>query len=127
MSPMIGPGFVWFRTLRSAARIVRLYRPLPEIVDEPGPPAVPNTPGVLRRSPLAPVEAAAFSRVDPNVNVFPIRTFSIAVPGPRPKLRGRIFSPGVGLGSSGPYFVTITPGPNGSVAIPGRALNKVSP
>src|ERR1700722_9166151 len=63
----------------------------------------------------------------PNPITFAIRRFTLYWPGPRPKFLERIRSPGVGLGSSRPYDVGTSPGLFGSVAIPGRALNNVSP
>ena len=58
---------------------------------------------------------------------FAMRRFMLYCPGPRPKFLDRSRSPEVGLGSSRPYVVWMSPGLFGSVAIPGRALNSVVP
>src|SRR5579863_9786647 len=61
----------------------------------------------------------------PNPQVFENLRLRLIIAGPRPALRGRTASPGMGLGSSSPYAVRMSPGLDGSVAIPGRAVKSV--
>src|SRR5947209_6255129 len=112
-----------------AIETIRLKRRLVVGAPPGPPPALKGPVGALRLpSPGKPVAPPfAPSRVEPKAKVLAMRTFNMICPGPRPKLRGRICSPAVGFGSSNPYFVDITPGLPGSVAMPGRALNSVSP
>src|SRR5687767_11599622 len=63
----------------------------------------------------------------PNLKVFDAPTFTEKKVGPCAKLRGIIFWPGVGFGSSAPYGVITTPGLFRSVANAGRSENDVSP
>src|SRR5438128_3935485 len=111
---MIGPGLVWFNRLRTDIEMVRLNR-RPIDGEEPPctPPPVLKTPPLPRRSPPSPPpgpgDDAARSRGGPNSSVLANRKLTVMEPGPRPKLRGRIFSSGVGLGSSKPYLVRIRP------------------
>src|SRR5437868_3351874 len=113
MLPTIAPGLVWFSRLRIDIEMVRLKRRL-VVTDVALPPPLPNVPPLKRRSPVVTV-AAAPSFDGPNATVLAIRMFTFTEPGPRPKLRGRIASPGTGFGSSNPYLVALTPGLFGSV------------
>src|SRR5580658_2886012 len=92
-------------------------------------PAGPATGAV--RPPPPPPDALRLERSAvlerPKPKVLARRKSTLNSPGPLPKSRGRIFSPGVGLGSSNPYDVAITPGILGLVAMPGRAVSTVSP
>src|SRR6266852_5489295 len=99
-----------------------------------GPCAAPGlkTPGVPRRSgpPLpGPLDGGPPDPdpSGPNSIVLVTRKFTLTVPGPRPKLRGSVFSSGVGFGSSNPYVVAIRPGFVRSVGFPGRPLKRVVP
>src|SRR5438445_361069 len=111
-----------FTMLRIAIETLRTYRwPVEE---PPGAPPVPNGPVGGRR----PLDAgAAVSPAAPNANVLVTRKFAKTSPGPRPKFRGRILSPAIGLGSSRPYSVGTKPARLVFTAIPGRPLNNVSP
>src|SRR5260370_32928655 len=91
----------------------------------PGPPGpCPPPPGPRIIGPPPPDDPdPSFS--GPNPMVLAIRRLRVYCAGPRPKLRGRMASPGLGLGSSNPYGVAITPGLLGSAAIPGGLVNNV--
>src|SRR5262245_29644801 len=49
----------------------------------------------------------------PKPKVFDILRFTLTIPGPSPKLRGMIVSPGCGSGLKTPNLVTIAPGSPG--------------
>src|SRR5580704_5832406 len=126
---MIGPGLLWFRRFRTDMPMVRLYflgvdgwlnRPrLPVGALSAGPIAEPAS-----RDERAEVPPP---RSDPNPQVFENLRLKLIMAGPRPALRPRITSPGIGLGSRRPYEVGTRPGREGSVAIPGRAVKIVVP
>src|SRR5579864_4249032 len=90
---------------------------------------IPRPVAALAGFPLGSAAASDFfePRSPPNPNVLPMRRFIAICPGPRPEFRARIASPALGFGSSKPYAVWISPGFDGSVAIPGRAVNSVVP
>src|SRR5438552_1942072 len=123
---MMGPGLLRFIRLRTDMLMDRLYRRLTDEEDmEPCPPPVLNTPALPPRLPSPPPPgpregAAAPSRGEPNSMVLATRKLTMIEPGPRPKLRGKILSPGVGLGSSKPYLVRIKPSLFVSAGMPGR-------
>ena len=76
---------------------------------------------------LGPSDPFADFRSAPKPMVLVILRFTVKSPGPRPKLRPTMVSPGPGFGSNRPYEVWTNPGFFGSVTIPGRALKIVVP